>query len=59
MLKKPLIEIARSITLASMAGRDPAFLMGIRYAAHQIADDHCTAGEKFHFLLLCGVEFNK
>ncbi len=59
MLSKKQQEIARAIDKARRTGWNPDYQLGIQYAAHSIADDLCNATERFHFLLMCGVDFHK
>jgi hypothetical protein len=57
MLSKKLVDLGRSIDRARRSNPDPGFQLGIRHVAHALADDLCTAVERYHFLLICGVEF--
>lgn len=57
MLSKKHADIARAIDKARRAGNNADFQLGIAYAAHAIADDLCSASERYHFLLVCGVPF--
>jgi hypothetical protein len=57
MLSKRLQDLARSIDRARRTSSHPDYLLGIYYAAHAIADDSCTAGDRYHFFLMCGVPF--
>jgi hypothetical protein len=58
MLSKKLQDLARVIERARYKRPDDkGYQMGIAYVAHAIADDSCTAQERSHFLLMCGVPF--
>lgn len=58
MINKKLQDMARAIDRARRSVRDPNYQMGINYAAHALADDHCTTAERYHFFLMCGVPFS-
>lgn len=57
MISKKMIDLGRAIDRARRANPESGYQTGVRHVAHALADDLCTAQEKYHFLLVCGVPF--
>ncbi|HEY6019091.1 MAG TPA: hypothetical protein VIY48_04100 [Candidatus Paceibacterota bacterium] len=59
MINAKQAKLARAIDRARRESNDPNYQLGVRHVAHAIADDTCTGEERLHFLLACGVDFNR
>lgn len=59
MFPKKLEPTARAIKQVGRESKDTNYQLGIRNVAHALADDLCTGSERLHFLLACGVSFDR